>query len=150
MMTIERTVFFETKRSMAVAISADLQMKAMLSAELERENAHQQILFKLNPQTGKLLLLLPTLTQEPDKHVCYMVTRTRERERVALHTLFKCLEELRDKLISLEITDASMPLKDSGRGHIDIRDFHAMLTLIFSSTEHSVHLHARVYLTTVW
>ncbi len=88
---IDRTDFFETKRSMAVAISADLQMKTMLSAELDREYAHKEFLFRQRPQTGKLLVLPPSLTQEPDKHICYLVTRARERERVALPTLFKCL-----------------------------------------------------------
>ncbi len=46
--------------------------------------------------------------------------------------------------------NVSMPLKDSGRGHIDTRDFYAMLALVFAGTEISVHLHDRVYLTTVW
>ncbi len=132
---IDRTDFFETKRSMAVAISADLQMKTMLSAELDREYAHKEFLFRQRPQTGKLLILPPLLTQEPDKHICFLVTRARERERVALLTLFKCLEELRDKLVSLDITNVSMPLKDSGRGHINVRDFYGMLALIFASTE---------------
>ncbi len=70
-----------------------------------------------------------------------MLTRIRERERVALPTLFKCLEELRDKLLSLEITEVCIPLKESGRGHIGVRDLYAMLALIFSGTEISVHLH---------
>ena len=34
---IERTDFFEPESSMAVAISADLQMKTMLTADLDRE-----------------------------------------------------------------------------------------------------------------
>ena len=58
---IERTDFFETKRSMAVAISADLQMKSMLTAELDRECAHKEFLFRQRPQTGRLLLLPPHL-----------------------------------------------------------------------------------------
>ena len=111
---------------MAVAISADLQMKTMLTAELDSEYAHSEFLFRQRPQTGKLLLLPPTLTQEPGKHICYMVTRTRE------------------------FMNVSMPLKDSGRGHIDVRDFNAMLALTFAGTEICVHLHDRVYLTTVW
>ncbi len=89
---IERTDFFERRRLMAAAISADLQMKTMLTAELDREYVHKEFLFRQRPQTGKLLLLPPTLTQEPGKHVCYMVTRTREKDRVALPNLFKCLE----------------------------------------------------------
>ncbi len=100
---IERTDFFETKRSMAMAISAVLQKKAMLFAVLDGEYAHKEFFFRQRPQTGKLLLLPPTLTQEPSKHVCYMVTRTREKDPVALPDLFKCLEVLRDKLLSLEI-----------------------------------------------
>ncbi len=125
-------------------------MRTMLTAELDRVNAHKQFLFRQRPQTGKLLLLPPTLTQKPGKHVCYMVTRRREMERVALPILFKCLEVFREKLLSLEITDVSMPLKDSGRSYIDVRDFYAMLALIFEGTEISVHFHDRVYLTTVW
>ncbi len=130
--------------------NADLQMKTMLTAQLDREYAHKGFLFRRGPQTGKLLLLPPTLKQEPGKHICYMVTRTREKDSVALPNLFKCLEILRDTLLSLEITNVSMPLKDSGRGHVDIRDFYAMLALVFAGTENSVHLHDRVYLTTVW
>ena len=78
----------------------------MLTAELDREYAHKEFFFRQRPQTGKQLFL-PTLTQEPDKNVCYMLIRTRERERVVLPTLLKCLEELRDKLLSLMLVCGS-------------------------------------------
>ncbi len=95
----------------------------MLTADFDREYAQKEFLFRQRQQTGKLLLLPPTLTQERGKHICYMVTRTREKDRVALPNLFKCLGILRDKLLSREIMSVSMPLKDSGRGHVDTRDF---------------------------
>ena len=96
------------------------------------------------------MLLIPEMTQEAGKHLCLMVTRLRGRYRVAPPTLFKCLESFRDKLIAMDIQNVSMPVSDMGRVNVDFQDLYAILALICSGTDISVHLHDRFYLTDVW
>ena len=138
-LVIYKSDFLGTKNSMMIATSADLE--AALSSEIAREYGHDDFLFRQRPVIGKILLMTPQMTQEAAKHLCLMVPGIRGKHRLALPTLFKCLENFRDKLITMDIQNV--------RGDVDFRDLYAISPLIFSGTDISVHLHGRFYLTDV-
>ena len=134
---------------MAVATPANLETKMRLSAEINREYGHREFLFGQRPQTGKVLALPPTVTAEPNKYIFFWVTRNKEFDRVNLEDLFLCLERLRDKLIEIGQTSVSLPIIDPGRGNIKLRDLYSLLATIFFSTDITVYLHDRYYLSLI-
>ncbi len=109
-LVIDKSDFVGTKNSMMIAISADLEAKTALSSKIAREYGPEDFVFRQRPGIGKILLLTPQMTQEAGKHLCLMLTRIWGKHRVALPTLFKCLENFRDKLIALSIQKVIMPV----------------------------------------
>ncbi len=146
---LEHTDFLMTSRTMAVATSADLGAKMRLSAEISREYGHREFLFRQRPQVGRVLALPPALTTEPNKYIFFLVTRSKEFDRVRIEDLFRCLEALRDKLVETNQTSVSLPIIEPGRGNIKLRDLYSLLATIFFSTDITVCLHDRYYLSQV-
>ncbi len=146
---LEHTDFLMTPRTMAVAIPATLESKMRLSAEMNREYGHREFLFRQRPEVGRVLALLPTLTTEPGKYIFFLVTRNKEFDRVSIEDLFQCLEKLRDKLVETNQTSVSLPIIDPGRGNIKLRDLYSLLATIFFSTDITVYLHDRYYLSII-
>ena len=134
-------------RTLAVAISASLESKMRLSAEINREYGHRELLFRERPEIGKVLALPPTSTTEPDKYIFLLVTRHKEFDRVGMEDLFLCIERLRDKLVETGQASVSLPIFDPGRGNIKLQDLYSWLAAtVFFSTKVSVCLHDRYYL----
>ena len=143
---LEHTDFLMTSRTMAVATPADLGAKMRLSAEINREYGHREILFRQRPQLGKVLALPPALTTEPNKYLFFLVTRSKYFDRVRVEDLFRCLEGLPDKLIETGQTSVILPIIEPGRGNIKLRDLYSLLATIFFRTYVTVCLHDRYYL----
>ncbi len=106
-LVIHKSNFLGTKNSMMIARSADLEAKTALSSQIAREYGHEDFLTRQRPEIGNILFLTPEMTQEAGKHLCLMVTRTRGKHSGALPTLFKSLENFRDKLITMGIQNVS-------------------------------------------
>ncbi len=113
-----------TPRIMAVAIPARLESKMRLSASSHFDHG-------------------------TDKYIFFLVTRNKEFDRVSLEDLFMCLEILRDILVGTSQTSVSLPIIDSGRGNIKLRDVYSLLATIFFSNDITVYLHDRYYLSII-
>ena len=145
-MCLDHTDFLMTSRSMAIAIPANLETQMRLSAKVHREYGHREFLFRQQPEIGKVLALPPSLTKKPNKYMFFLVTRCKDFDRVRMEDLFLCLERLRDKLLETNQTSVSLPIIDPGRGNIKWRDLYSLLATIFFSTDTTIHLHDRYYL----
>ncbi len=66
-LSLEHADLLMTPKTMAVATSANIESKMRLSAEINREYGHRELLFRQRPPTGTVLALPPSLMAEPSK-----------------------------------------------------------------------------------
>ncbi len=79
-----------------------------------------------------------------------MVTRVEEFDRVMITDLHRCLRNLRDQMLTLQIESYSLPMINRGRCRKDLRkdcrDLYSMTDLIFHGTDITMYLHDRYFL----
>ena len=144
---LEHTDFLRVRRTMATSIAADLSRRIRLSAEMDKEYGHREFLFRQRPSMGKVIVLPPSLVKENEKYVMFLVTRTKQFDRVLIEDLYFYLERMRDLLVRLQVNDVSLPIIEPGRGNMKLQDLHCMLASMFFGTDITVHLHDRYFLT---
>ena len=94
---LEHSDFLRTKRTTAVFVPANLDMKLRLDAEIDEEYGPREFLFRQKPRIGKIIALPPALTLEPKEYLFLHVTRATKWDRVQVENLYLCMENLRDK-----------------------------------------------------
>ena len=138
--------FILTNRTCAVAITADMSFRTALAADFKRENKNVEFLWKQRPGIGGVAALPPAVSQIPGKYLCFLVTRTTEKQHVDPENLVLSLTRLRDFLVERDVKELSLPVYDPNRGRLHPRELYALVHVIFSDTNIQVYLHKKYYL----
>ena len=105
-----------------------------------------EFLFRQRPGLGGLAALPPSVTQVPDKYLCFSVTRVSERKVMDPEHVMLALTRLRNFLVEIGIKKVSMPVYNPNRGRFYPGELYANLHVVFAETEIMVHLHKNYYL----
>ena len=73
--------FILSKRTCAIAITADMSFRTAIAADFKRENKNKDFLWKQRPSIGGLAALPPAASQIPGKYLCFLVTRATVKRR---------------------------------------------------------------------
>ena len=138
--------FILSDRTSAVCITAIMSFNTRLEADYKREYQNVEFLFRQRPGLGVMAALPPSLSQVPGKDLCFLVTRTNERNVTDPQHVIMALTRLRDFLVERRIEEVSMPVSDPNRGKLSPRELYAILHVVFAGTEIRVHLHMNYYL----
>ena len=138
--------FILSDRTSAIYITADMSFKSRLEADFKREYQNVEFLFRQRPGLGGMAALPPSVAQVPDKYLCFLVTRVKDRNTIDPEHVILALIRLRDFMIERGITEVSMPVYDPNRGKLSPRELYAILHVVFTDTEIMVHLHKNYYL----
>ena len=138
--------FILSDRTSAICITADMSFKTRLEAEFRREYQNVEFLFRQRPGLGGMAALPPSVSQDPGKYLCFLVTRVNERNTIDPDHVMLALMRLRDFMVERAIQEVSMPVYDPNSGKLNPRELHAILHVVFAETEIMVHLHKRYYM----
>ena len=83
--------FILTKRTCAIAITADVNFKTALAADFKREYKKIEFLWKQRPGVGGVVALPPVASQMPGKYFCFLVTKDNDRQHVNHESLLLTL-----------------------------------------------------------
>ena len=75
--------------------------------------------------------LPPSVSQVPEKYICFLVTTVSERNVIDPEHVMLALSLLRDFLVERGIREVSMPVCDPNRGRLNPRELYAILHVIF-------------------
>ena len=89
--------------------------------------------------------LPPSVSQVPDKYLCFLVTKVSERNVIDPEHLKLALTRLRDFLVERGIKEVPMPVYRPNRGRLKPRELYAILHVVFAETEIMIHLHKKYY-----
>ena len=76
--------------------------------------------------------LPPSLSQVPGKYLCFLVTRTNERNVIEPKHVMLALTRLWDFLVERRIEEFSMPVYDPNSGKLSPRELYAILHVVFA------------------
>ena len=138
--------FILTKRTCAIAITADMSFRIALAADFKREYKNVEFLWKQRPGIGGVAALPPAASQIPGKYLCFLVTRATEKQHVDPENLVLSLTRLRDFLVEMDVKELSLPVYDPNRGRLHPWELYALVHVIFSDTNIQVYLHKKYYL----
>ena len=138
--------FILSNRSSAICITADMSFKSRLEAAFKRNYQNVESLFRQRPGQGGMAALPPSLSQIPDKYLCFLVTRVTERNLIDPEHVMLALTRLRGFMVERGILEVSMPVYDPNRCKLNPRELYAILHVVFAETEITVHLHKKYYL----
>ena len=105
-----------------------------------------EFLFRQRPGLGGMAALPPSVSQVPGKYLCFLVTRINERNTIDLEHLMLALTRLRDFMVERGIMEVSMPVYDPRMGKLNPRELYAILHVVFTEMEITVHLQKKYYL----
>ena len=123
-----------------------MSFKSRLEADFKREYQNVEFLFRQRPGLGGMAALPPSVSQVPDKNLCFLVTRINERNTIDPQHVMLALTRLRDFMVERGIIEVSMPVYDPNRGKLNPRELYAILHVVFAETEITVQLHKKYYL----
>ena len=138
--------FNSSDKTGAICITPDMSFKSRLEAEFKREYQNVDFLFRQRPGLGGMAALPPSVSQFPGKYLCFLVTRTNERNTIDPEHVMLALTRLRDFMVQRRIVEVSIPVYDPNRGKLSPRELYAILHVVFAETEIMVHLHKKYYL----
>ena len=95
---------------------------------------------------GGMIALPPVASQIPGKYLCFLVTKTTDRQHVNPESLILALTRLRDFLVERGVTSLSLPVYDPNSGKLHLRELYALVNVIISETDIEVYLHKKYYL----
>ena len=101
--------FMLTNRTCAIAITADISFRAALAADFKRDYKNTEFLWKQRPGVGGVAALPPAASQIPEKYLCLLVTRAKEKKHVDPENLVMSLTRLRDFLVEMDVKELSLP-----------------------------------------
>ena len=145
--TLTDSEFILTDRTCAKAITADMSFRTALAADFKREYKNVEFLWKQRPGVGGVAALPPAVSQIPGKYLCFLVTRTTEKQHVDPENLVLSLTRLRDFLLERDVKELSLSVYDPNRGRLHPRELYALIHVVFSDTNIQVYLHKKYYLT---
>ena len=131
-----------------ICITADMSFKTRLEADFKREYQNVEFLLRQRPVLGGMAALPPSVSHVPGKHLCFLVTRVNERNRLDPEHVMLALTRLRDFMVERGIREVSMAVYDPNRGWLSSRELYAILHVVFAETEIMLHLHKKYYLIT--
>ena len=103
--------FILSDRTSVICITAIMSFNTRLEADFKREYQIVEFLFRQRPGLGGMAALPPSLSQVPGKYLCFLVTRTNERNVTDPQHVIMALTRLRDFLVKRRIEEVSMPVK---------------------------------------
>ena len=124
-----------------------MRFRTASAADFKREYKNIEFLWKRRPGIGGVSALPPAVSQIPEKHLCFLVTRATEKRQVDPDDLVLFLTRLRDFLVEREVKELSLPVYDPKRGRLHPRELYKLIHIIFSDTNIQVYLHKKYYLT---
>ena len=138
--------FILSDRTSAVCITSDMSFYNRLEADFKRKNQNVEFLIRQTPGLGGMAALPTSVFQLPGKYMCFLVTRTNERNMIDPQHVILALTRLRDFLVERRLEEGSMPVYDLNRGRLSPRELYAILHVVIADTEIEVHLHKKYYL----
>ena len=138
--------FILSDRTSAIYITADMSFKSRLEAGFKREYQNVDFLFRQRLGLGGMAALPPSVSQVPEKYLCFLVTRVNERNTIDPEHVMLALTRLRDFMVERGIMEVSMPVYDPNRGKLSPRELYAILHVVFAETETVVQLYKKYYL----
>ena len=142
--------FILSDRTSAVCITADMSFNTKLEADFKREYQNVEFLFRKRPGLGGMAALPPSVSQVPGKNLCFLVTRTNERNVIDPRHVMLALTRLKNFLVIRKVEEVSMPVYDPNRGKLSPRELYAISHVVFAKTEIRVHLNKKYYLSIAW
>ena len=122
-----------------------MSFKTRLEADFKTECQNLEFLFRQRPGLRGKAALPPSVSQVPDKYLCFLVTKVNERNTIDPEHVMLALTRLRDFMVERGIL-VSMPVYNPNRGKLNPRELYAILHVVFAETEIMVHLHKKYYL----
>ena len=98
-----------------------------------------EFLFRPKSALVGMAALPPSVSQVPDKYLCFLVTRVNERNTIDPEHMIVALVRLRDFMIERGIVEVSMPVNDPNRGNLSPCELYAILHVVFAETEITVY-----------
>ena len=138
--------FILTKRTCAIAVTAEVSFRTSLAADFKREYKTIEFLWKQRPGVGGMIALPPVALQIPGKYLCFLVTKATDKQHVNPENLVLALTRLRDFLVERGVTSLTLPVYDPNRGKLHPRELYALVHVLFSETDIEVYLQRKCYL----
>ena len=135
--------FMLSDRTSAICKTADMSFNTRLEADFKREYQDVEILFRQRPGLEGMAALPPSVS---GKYLCFLVTRTNERNVIDPQHVMLAMTRLRNFLVQRRLGEVSRPVYNLNRGKLSPRELDAILHVIFAETEIMVHLHNKYYL----
>ena len=96
--------FILTKRTCAIAVTADVSFKSALATDSRREYKNIEFLWKHRLGVGGMIALPPVASQIPGKYLCLLVTKATDRQHVNPESLILALTRIKDFLVERGVT----------------------------------------------
>ena len=97
--------FILSDSTSAICIIADMSFRSRLEADFRREYQNVEFLFRQRPGLGEMAALPSSVSQVPERYLCFLVTRVSERNTIDSEHVMLALTRLRDFMIERRITD---------------------------------------------
>ena len=118
---------FDTTRSMAHGVSADLYMDAGLAKQFKTRFKCVQLLFNQRALPGDIAILTPKDTDQPGQYIYYLVTKTRYFDKPALTHIEKSIYKMIKHAENAGVRSIAMPLLVTGYDEIPWSEVYAIL-----------------------
>ncbi len=135
---------FRADTSLAHCISRDLKLGAGIALQFRnRELVNFEELKDQNKQVGQVALNIMSLSliDDDDKYVFHLITKDKYYYKPTYESMKSCLKELRDKLISLNIKEISMPRIGCGLDKMEWHIVKNMIMTIFKETDIEIDIY---------
>ena len=76
-----------------------MSFNTRLEADIKREYQNMEFLFRQRPGLGGMAALPPSVSQNPGKYLCFLVTRVNERNTIYPENVMLALTSLRDFMV---------------------------------------------------
>ncbi|KAJ8934486.1 hypothetical protein NQ318_016488 [Aromia moschata] len=119
---------------LAHCVAADLRMSRGIALTFKKAFGQLEELRRQRPEVGRVLQIT-VAEQEKERSVFYLVTKQLSHHKPTYQTVWDTLVELRDVLLSQNISSLAIPKIASGLDGLDWRVIRSMLEVLFRFTE---------------
>ena len=105
-----RILKFRLDKTSAICITADMSFNTRLEVDFKREYQNVEFLFRQRPGVGGMAALPPSVSHVPGKYLCFLVTRTSQRNVIDPELVVSALTRLRDFLVERGMREVSRPV----------------------------------------
>ncbi|KAJ8960072.1 hypothetical protein NQ318_009514 [Aromia moschata] len=126
---------FQTPADFCLAhcVAADLRMSRGIALTFKKAFGQLEELRRQRPEVGRVLQITAA-EQEKERSVFYLVTKQLSHHKPTYQTVWDTLVELRDMLLSQNISSLAIPKIASGLDGLDWRVIRSMLEVLFRFT----------------